>query len=194
MTAETKHPCDVPLPSGDKLAQLFGLEELRVGRHYLRDTDRARTGSIWVQSLWYADVAPSFHERWILCVICAKGETFHNKTTPDWHKAALATPFQSAVVEIETDHVADSLNGFDLFPSSGDMSLDGIGYKFVFETLELHGTLSFGNPSQPHLVALESALNSLSSQVACRSGIKELGEVMGIWNEYIASRRGERSC
>jgi hypothetical protein len=137
----------------DLLARLFGLEELRIGRHYLRDTDRARIGSVWVQSLWFADVVPSFHARSVLCVIAVKGEAFRNKTTPDWHKAVFATPFHSAVVGIDTDPVANALNGFDLFRPSGVMSLDGIGYKVAFETMELRGSLSFGNPSQPKLVA-----------------------------------------
>jgi hypothetical protein len=167
---------------------LFALEELQIGRHYLRNADRARIGSVWVQSLWYADVVPSFHARSVLCVICAKGEAFRNKTTPDWHKAAFATPFQSAVLEIDTDPVADAFNGFDLFRPSGTMSLDGIGYKVVFETLELRGSLGFGNPSQAHLVALESALHSLASQVARRSKVKELGEAVEVWNEYIGGR------
>src|SRR5262245_888887 len=100
MTHEPKHPHNDAPPSAGDLARLFGLEELRIGRHYLRDTDRARIGSLWVQSLWYAEVVPSFHSRSILCVICAKGEAFRNKMTPDWHKAAFATPFKSAVVEI----------------------------------------------------------------------------------------------
>jgi hypothetical protein len=190
MTPEPKHQRDDSPPSGDNLSRLFGLEELRVGRHYLRDADRARTGSIWVQSLWYADVAPSFHDRLILCVICAKGEAFRNKTTPDWHKGVFATPFQSAIVDIEKDHVVDALNGFDLFRPSGEMSLDGIGYNVLFETLDMRGSLSFSNPMQPHLVTLESALNSLASELASRSGVKEFGEAVGVWNDYIVGRRG----
>jgi hypothetical protein len=188
MTHEPKHPhADCP-PSGADLARLFGLDELRIGRHYLRDSDRARIGSIWVQSLWYADVAPSFHARSVLCVIAAKGEAFRDKTTPDWHKAVFATPFQSAVVEIDTDPVANALNRFDLFRPSDVMWLDGIGYRVVFETLELRGSVGFGNPSRPHLVALESALHSLASQVAGRSNVKELGEAVKVWNEYIVDR------
>jgi len=188
MTTEPKHPHDDAPPSGGDLARLFGLEELRIGRHYLRDTDRARVSSVWIQSLWYADIIPSFHARSIVCVIAAKGEEFRKKTRPDWHKAAFATPFQSAVVEVDTDPVADALNGFDLFRQSGVMSLDGIGYKVVFETLELHGSLTFGNPSQPRLVALESALHSLASQVARRSNAKELGEAVEVWNQYKVGR------
>jgi len=188
MTTEPKHPHDNAPPSGDDLVRLFGLEELRIGRHYLRDTDRARMGSVWVESLWYADIVPSFHERSVLCVIAAKGEAFRNKTTPNWHKAVFATPFQSAVVEIEADPVAHALNGFDLFRPSGVMSLDGIGYKVAFETLELRGSLTLGNPSQPKLVALESALHSVASEVARRSDVKELGEAVIVWNEYIVGR------
>lgn len=188
MTTEPKHPHDDAPPSGGDLAPLFGLEELRIGRHYLRDTDRARIGSVWIQSLWYADVIPSFHTRSVVCVIAAKGEEFRKKTTPDWHKAAFATPFHSTVVEMDTDPVANALNGVDLFRPSGVMSLDGIGYKVVFETMELRGSLSLGNPSQPHLVALESALHSLASQVARQSNVKELGEAVEVWNEYIVGR------
>jgi hypothetical protein len=190
MTAEPKHPHDDAPLTGAQVARLFGLEELRAGRHYLRDADRARVGSVWVQSLWHAEVVPSFHARSVLCVICAKGETFRNSATPDWHRAAFATPFQSAVVEVDRDPVADALSGFDLFRPGGAVSLDGIGYKVVFETLEMRGSLSFGNPSQPDLVALESALYSLASLVARRSNVIELAQAVDMWNEYIGSRVG----
>ncbi len=193
MTHEPRHPHDDSPPSGGDLARLFGLEELRIGRHYIRNTDRSRIGSLWVESLWQAEVVPSFHARLVLCVICAQGEVFHNKTTPGWHKAAFATPFHSAVIEIEGDPVADALNGFDLFRPGGGLWLDGIGYNVAFETIKLRGSLTFGNPSQPHLVALESALNSLASRLAARADLKELGEAVDVWNEYIAGRRPKNS-
>jgi hypothetical protein len=121
-------------------------------------------------------------------VIVAKGEDFHKNTTPDWHRAAFATPFESAVMEVDLDPVPDALNGFDLFRPSGVMSLDGIGYKVVCETLELRGSLRFSNPSQPHLIALESALHSLAAQVAHHSNMKGLGEAVEVWNNYIVGR------
>ena len=187
MTIDAKHPRDETPPSGNVLAQLFDLEELRIGRHYLRDKDRARVGSVWIQSLWYAEVIPSFHGRSILCVINAKGEEFRKKSTPNWHKAAFATPSHWAVIDVVADPVADALTGFDLFQSSGG-SLDGIGYKVVIETVGLHGSLSFGNPSLPHLLALESALMSLATDVARRSGVKELIDAVDVWAEYTADR------
>lgn len=185
---ERSDPHDHSPPSVSDIASLFGLEDLRIGRHYLRDADQARIGSLWVESLWQVDVVPSFHTRSVLCVICAKGEALRKTTTPNWHKAVFATPSHSAIVEIDADPVAKALNGFDLFrPSDGD-SLDGIAYKILFETVQLRGSLSFSNPSQPHLVALESALNSLACQIARRSNVKELGDAVEVWNKYIVGR------
>jgi hypothetical protein len=189
MSGEEAHP-HAKLPSSkDELAKLFGLENLRVGRHFLRDADRARIGSVWVESFWFAEILPAFHEPTVLCVVRARGETFRNNTTPNWQRAAYASTSHSAVSDIVDDPVATTLSNFDLFFPGGNLSLDGIGYKLSFQTLALLGFFYFGNPTAPRLVRLESALNLVAAEVARRSSVKELIAAVRTWDEYAAHRQ-----
>jgi hypothetical protein len=188
MASETTHPRPKLPPSRDELAKLFGLEDLRIGKHFLRDADRSRVGSIWIESFWYAEILPSFHDGSALCVARAKGEVFRNNTTRDWHMAAFATTSHSAFSDIVDDPVASSLGGLNLFHADGNFTLDGIGYKVSFETLNLRGCLDFSNPTQPSLVSLESTLNLVAAEVAQRSGVQELIATIRTWDEYAGNR------
>ena len=189
MAGETAPPRGNSLPSKDELAKLFGLEDLRIGRHFLRDADGARVGSVWVESFWFAEIFPSFHESSVLCAIRARGETFRDNSTCDWQRAAYASASHSAVSDIVDDAVAVTLNNFNLFVTGGDLTLDGIGYRLSFETLALRGCFDFGNPTQPRLLRLESALNLIAAEVARRSGTKELIAAIRTWDEYAAHRQ-----
>ena len=75
--------------------------------------------------------------------------------------------------------------GAGQFHPRAGLSIDGVWYKVAFETTQLRGTLAFGNPSQPSIVALQSALHALASQVACSANLPELQHAVAVWKEYI---------
>jgi hypothetical protein len=64
------------------IAKLFGLEDLRPGRHILRNEKRWRVGELMVSHAWQAMVHPSFHDRGVLAVVSANDTEFRGETIP----------------------------------------------------------------------------------------------------------------
>ena len=112
--------------SHEELAGGFGLEEIRVGRHYLRKYPKhgERIGSLWIKYFWILEIKPNFDRPSILCAIEAQGEEFEKKQTPGWIKAAYANSAKTTVVELQADPVSNVLHEFDLLPGSGGLCLD----------------------------------------------------------------------
>jgi hypothetical protein len=189
METPWKHPHENPLPGPETIAGLMGLEEFRVGTHYLREESRRRIGCICIESLWKVEVIPSFHERSVLAVATATGLEFRGSKPPSWIKAVFAASDDAASVSLESDPVIPALSGFDLFLSPGGLCTDGIGYRFEFETVPLRGSLKFGNPRHPGLIRLESTWLALAGEVVSKAGNSRLAEIVANWKEYVGDRR-----
>lgn len=174
------------LPTPEELARHMGLRDLRIGRHFLRDEAGEKTGSVSVCTLWFAEVVPSFHPRVALAAATAMGEPFNECCVPDFVKAVMATADAAHVITIDRDPMQAALNGVEFF--CGDRApkmLDGIAYTLTFQTMHLHGTLQFGNPTHSCLRSLEQALLGLAQQIAAQAGDSRLRDVVGAWHEFI---------
>jgi hypothetical protein len=169
--------------SSANLAKVLGIEDLRIGRHYIRNAERERIGSLWIDSFWHAQVEISSDNVLVLCAVYGQNEE-SGRTTCDVRKVALATSESSFAMELERDGVTEALNGFDLFRQGGNEFLDGVSYKISFGTIALNGTLEFGNPTRTHLIILQKALLSVAEIVAGRSNIQELCKGVNEWRSH----------
>jgi hypothetical protein len=135
------------LPQPDVIAQLLGIKDWRVGAH------RFGAGrDLWVHTLWWVEVEPSFHAHWIMAGVCAGN---WRPDAPVWQKAIMAQGEASEVIELEEDRVAEAINTIPLLHASMGMCLDGVGYRVHTETVPLLAEFRFWNPELPQLVCLE---------------------------------------
>ena len=148
----------------DPLASAVCLEELRVGRHYIRDAAKMRVGSIWVDTLWRLEVFPSFDNAGVVAVVAAHGEEFRDRAVEGWVKAVLSSADALVVEQIDADPLPSVISALPLLSQSNSMSLDGVSYDLRFETVGITGTLEFSNPRQRELVALEQVCLHLARQ------------------------------
>lgn len=178
------------LPTPEETAQLMGMGDLRIGRHFLRDAAGERTGCVSVCTLWYAEVVPSFQPRIAVAVATAAGEPFQGCCVPDFVRAVLATAEVNHVLAIETDPMRQAFNGIDLFCGEHTPpGLDGIAYTLTFQTLHLQGTLQFGNPTHSCLRAVEGALLGLAQRIATDSHEAKLTAAVEGWSEFVQGKK-----
>lgn len=177
------------LPTSEEMAQLMGLRDLRIGRHFLRDGGGERSGCVSVCTLWYAEVVPSFQPRIAVAVATATGEPYQGRCAADFVRAALATAEARQVMPIDTDPMRKALNGIDLF--CGDTAapgLNGIAYTITFQTLHLQGTLQFGNPVHQCLRSLEDTLLGLARRIAAHTDDAKLTAAVEGWSEFVQGK------
>jgi hypothetical protein len=59
-----------------------GIENVRPGRHILRDKKRWRIGALKVSHAWHASILPSFHDRAVVAVARAHDTEYRGTTFP----------------------------------------------------------------------------------------------------------------
>ena len=178
-----EHP-NVKVPDDADIAVSLGIENLRVGRHYLRDEDRARVGALWLDTFWILRVLPSFDHHGLVGVAAAHGEKFRGKTSSGWMKGFLASNGSIAFQELETDPLPHVVARLPLLQKSKSMFLDGVGYQLRIESLQIKSTLDFANPTLPELVAVETTCWELADKIARESGEKSLTAFTKTWQRY----------
>lgn len=62
------------------IAMLMGIDELRPGRHTLRNERRWRVGKLQVSHAWHALIFPSFHDQAVVAVARAHDTEFRGET------------------------------------------------------------------------------------------------------------------
>jgi hypothetical protein len=177
------------VPTLEEMARHLGLCDLHIGRHFLRDAAGERTGSVWVSSLWSAEVVPSFQPRIALALVSGSTEPAEVGSTPNFIKAVMALPEATAATSLETDPMRNALSGVDLYcGDSNPPALNGIAYTLAFQTMHLQGSLQFGNPSHPCLRSLEEALLQVAQRVAVQSGDANLVAAVDGWREFVQGK------
>ena len=179
---------NVNVPDGAESAASLGLKDLRIGRHHLRDEAGVRIGSIWVDTFWMLRIKPSFDHHGLLGVAAAHGEGSVGGTSPGWTKGFLASDGLLVVQELETDPLPPVLSGLPLLQRSDSLCLDGVSYLLGFRSMPVEGTLSFGNPTVPELVAVESACCDLAEKIAHKSISEPLLAFTETWRSYRKGR------
>jgi hypothetical protein len=200
-----QNPRNSVLPDG-ALAGIFGLADLRIGRHSPDVQNLAGERDFWVQSIWRARVLPAFDaDAFIAVVTCAKPwqpaanprpglwarcqRLLHGRSglpppVVTWRKAVLSLQGEPTVTELPHDPVAAALRTLDLFETYEYASLDGICYWFDVETWNVRTCLSFGNPEVPSLQRLAKALLAVGRAVAGSSQSRSAAEYLKVWERY----------
>ncbi len=174
------------VPSREALAKIFGLEELRIGHHYLRSYPKhgERLGSLWVKYYWLLEVRPSFNDPFVVCAVSTDGELFDYNITPSWTKVTFATSKISEVLEVSGDPLPDVLNSCKLLPAGKNLTLDGVGYQLEFANSQLQGRLKFANPKEESLINIVSTVLRTAQEVAINSGNQDLCQIWESWHRY----------
>ncbi len=168
---------------GKELANLFGLEDLRAGRHPLKNSPHGEpSGSLWVKYLWTVEIMPSFDENSILCAVKVEGE--HSTNAQRWIRILYATPNTHQVFEVDEDPLSDGLGNFDLVPEIKHLTLDGISYKLIVESLAVRSVMLFSNPSTGKLRDFESRCYSAAAKLVGTSSNLELKQSVKCWRSY----------
>ena len=174
------------------IATALGLDDLRPGRHILRDAKRMRTGELTITDAWYAHVCPSFHDRGVVAVIRAEDTEFRGTVTPGFLRAAIAVINietdalrKTVVTDIDSDPLPPTLESLDLLASTDSMWLDGIGYELHTYTRACRSTLQFSNPSVDCFRSIEAALYGCAKLVANASREKTVTAFVNTWHDYL---------
>lgn len=173
-----------PNPGDAAIAAAIGIEDLHVGRHYLRDEQRWRIGAIWIDSLWILRVQPSFHHHGAVGVVSAHGESFRGNQPTGWIKAFLSSGNELVAQEIEADPLPEFAGSLPILRKSNSMFLDGVGYELRVESMVLEGLLKFSNPEEPELLAVESCCWQLAETIACKARNHKLIAFAKAWRGY----------
>ncbi len=174
-----------------KLAEGMGLAELRAGCQILRDARGWREDEIYVASLWYAAIRPSFHDGAILCWATTEETKFRGKEFPAWCRGGLLLehsdrPSTIASTPIKEDLLCPHVASLDIMARSGTLSLDGIGYEICFPSGDLDARIQFFNPVLPALVAIERALHQTAQIIAQETKDVDALAYVEVWREYLA--------
>lgn len=172
------------VPDDAAVASALGLEDLHVGRHYLRGEDRARTGAIWLDAYWMLRIRPAFHDHGLVGVASCHGEEFRKKTSTGWIKGLLASNGALVLQELDSDPLPTALAGLPLLRESDRLFLDGVSYQLRAATIAVKCVLDFGNPTMPELVAVERVCWDVADDIARRSGDTVLTDFTATWRGY----------
>ena len=183
MTAGRAFPSQ-SIPTDDAIAAALGIEDLRLGRHFLRDEGGKRAGSIWLDTYWMLRVKPSFDDHGLVGVAAAHGEESKGVKPPGWIKAVLSCADALVVWDIEADPLPPFLSRLPLLRSCGSMFLDGVGYELRSNSLDVHANLRFSNPVAFEFVTFEAACLQLAQRIARASGNQALIRFGATWAGY----------
>ena len=174
------------------IATALGLDDLRPGRHILRDAKRMRTGELTVTDAWFAHIIPSFHDRGVVAVVRAEDTEFRGSITPGFLRAAVAVVSiesealrQTVTADIGNDPLPTALQSLDLLATSDSLWLDGIGYELHTHTQACRSRIQFSNPSIDCFRAIESAMFDAANTVAKTSRDKTIVGFVNTWHDYL---------
>lgn len=165
----------------EKLARLFGLDTVRIGKH----PGRPNEGDLWVRSLWWVRVFPARQHDALLGVIATATTAPGGALTNAHARAALSARGAAATFTLEADPVAEAIGSMNLYADSGVRVLDGITYRFHSETSDLAASIYFSIPVSGPLVSLERALISVARTVAQAAREERLLDYVHVWERYL---------
>ncbi len=170
------------------IAKHFGLEELRAGKHIIRDERRWRKDEVWVSRSWQASILPSFHQEASLTTVYFRKHEFRGKVHPKEILACMAIDDSSipiGPVRVDEDPVDPLLRSINLSPEEDYVTLDGIVYSISIQLLQTESSLTIHSPIEESHVAIEKGLFELATTIQSLSKSKELKNYLKIWKEYL---------
>ena len=166
-----------------KLAVIFQLEDLRVGKHIIRDHRNWKIGELQVEYLWWSLIEPSFDSRAVVAVVRFEDELralFQPLDKDDGLESV------SAVKVIGwRDPMLFAFEGVNIMTQTGDLSLDGISYHLQIKTSDVDANFSFANPGTEALLKIESALIETARHVVQTERNRKGEDYLVIWNRYL---------
>lgn len=172
----------------ETILKQFGLEELRTGKHIIRNGRRWREDELLVSGIWQAIILPSFHQEAIITTIHFQEHEYRGKYHPKQILSLISLRSDLTLIKpivIENDPVVPNLRNVNLFPSRNFLCLDGISYSIEIHLNEIEGSLLLHNPTDPSFVKIVSSLFSLAKEVQKRSKRKEIEQYLEEWQKYL---------
>ena len=166
-------------------AQAFGISELRVGRHRVRDDDGQTCGAVHLNSIWTLRIKPSFAIHGFLTVATAEGLEYSGSKTPGWRRALLRSDDGKELVSSNVAKTVEPiLANIPLLVKSNEMTLDGIGYELIWQSDELIGSMQFNNPRSDVLRLLEITCLNLATSLTKQSDGHKMFNFVNEWKRY----------
>jgi hypothetical protein len=144
----------------ESIQRAAGLEELRAGRHVLRNTQGQKTGEIVVRKLWIAEVQPPVTPAACLATIVSDKQTTVIFAISEITQDRVDAPSSMLRLDPEwSDPVGQALTTLDLWSGGNEISFGGCSYDLFVDTTQVRASMGFGsNPRHPSRMALQYAL------------------------------------
>ena len=147
----------------DAIRLAVGLEELRAGRHILRDAQRRKLGERFVRKLWLARVqTPAAPPACLTCLVSDSGITLALAAPKNLEDSTLVT----SVLEFDRnweDPMVSAITSLDPWSCDNRISLTGCSYRLFLDNSQAQAMMRFSGPRDFHRLALQSALFDVAS-------------------------------
>lgn len=171
-----------------QIAATLGLDDLRPGRHIVRDQQGSKTHEVSVLGIWAAHISPILFPPATVAVVMEKQRTLGAfavviGVSRTWDTVAIV---DAQFAPEWVDPVADVLDKVDLFDLNGGIGLDGISYKLHIDTFASRSQVHFSTPSTQSLVGLEQAIFRVASEVVALAGGPVEKRYLDTWQGHLA--------
>jgi hypothetical protein len=143
----------------ESLKQAAGLDELRVGRHIVRNAQRERTGQFFVRKIWAAQIRPPAAHAICLASVVFDQETKLILAVPEITEGQIEVVSHLLTLGSEwSDPVSQALTTLDLWSGGNGISFGGYSYGLSVYTTHVRAELTLGNLQDPSRIAMQEAL------------------------------------
>ena len=181
---------DLPQPKPFEIhsARAFGISDLRVGRHRVRNDNGETSGFVYVRSIWTLRIRPSFAVHGFLTVATADGLEHRNNKTPGWRRALFRSDLGDELISTNVPKTVEPiLASMPLLVKSNSITLDGIGYELIWKSDELSGSMRFSNPENDILRSLQKACLNLGISLTKQSDGHGMFKFVEEWKRYVTN-------
>lgn len=178
------------------LAGVLGLERWSAGANSIRGPDGSR--DLWVDHLWIFFGWPSFELWWYFAGVgattCGENKAPVGRVAwlpeTDVHRRRKHRTRHGVAADVPTDAFAAAVNSVQLLGvDCKGLSLDGIGYSFWVDGIDVSGEFRFDNPQRADLIAVERAAFDLGRRLQQATGSDPLRDCLETWDEYRPKER-----
>ena len=170
-----------------QIAATLGLDDLRPGRHIVRDQQGSKTHEVSVLGIWAAHISPILFPPATVAVVMEEQRTFGAfavviGVSRTWDTVSVV---DAQFAPEWVDPVADILGKVDLFELDGGLVLDGISYELHIDTLASRSQIHFATPNTQSLVGLEQAIFRVANEVVTLAGGPLEKRYIDTWQDHL---------
>jgi hypothetical protein len=171
-----------------QIAATLGLNNLRSGRHIVRDQQRSKTREVSVLGIWAAHILPSLFPPATVAVVMEEQRALGAFAVV----VGLSRTWDTvSVVDVQfapewVDPVADVLTQTNLFDLEGGLCPDGISYELHIDTFASKSQIHFATPSTQSLIELEQAVFRVANEVVALAGGPLEKRYLDTWQDHLA--------